>query len=258
MTRRMALMLPVILAACSSEEDFSAFAPLRYDYLPPIGLNVAAIDIRQQFFPSGARPDVTNQDPAPPVTALKTMAQDRLKAFGTSGRAVFAILDASLTERGDTIDGSMLVTLTIVGDNGAPLGSARAQVNRHQSGRSGGLRRTLYDFTKAMMDDMNVEFEYQVRHNLKAFLIEPAAPEAPVEQAPLDGRQVPMPDATASTTAPNPAAPGAPTSLQPTPLSSQPLPSGASPGTGLPPPDPFAVPPADPFTPPSAPYPAPR
>jgi hypothetical protein len=236
----MALLLPAIFAACSSEEEFSAFAPLRYDYLPPIGLNVAAIEIRQQYVPSGARPDVTAQDPVTPITALKTMAQDRLKAFGTSGRAVFAILDASLTQRGDMIDGSMLVSLTIVADDGQPVGAARAQVNRHESGNSGGLRRTLYEFTKTMMDTMNVEFEYQVRQTLKTFLIEPAAPEAPVEQAPLDGRQAP-PSGAATTGAP---ATGAPTSPQPTQLSPPPDPTQA--------PDPFAVPPADPFTDPYA------
>ena len=27
--------------------------------------------------------------------------------------------------------------------------------------------RSLYDMTKTMMNDMNVEFEYQIRHNLK-------------------------------------------------------------------------------------------
>ena len=235
----MALLLPVIVAACSSEEEFSAFQPLRYDYLPPIGLNVAAIEIRQQFVPSGARPDVTAQDPVPPMSALRAMAQDRLKAFGTSGRAVFAILDASLTQRSDTIDGSMLVSLTIVGEDGSSLGMARAQVNRRQSGSSGGLRRTLYEFTKTMMDDMNVEFEYQVRRNLKAFLLDPAAPAAPVEQTPLDGRQAPPVS-------------GSPTSLQPRQLAAPPV-------TGLTPPDPFAVPPSDPFSvPPPDPYAPPR
>ena len=44
----------------------------------------------------------------------------------------------------------------------------------------------LYDMTKAMMSDMNVEFEYQLRHNLKDYLTSPAAPDTPVEQAPLE------------------------------------------------------------------------
>jgi hypothetical protein len=33
---------------------------------------------------------------------------------------------------------------------------------------------------------MNVEFEYQIRRNLKNWLTEGAAPDTPVEQAPLD------------------------------------------------------------------------
>jgi len=37
-----------------------------------------------------------------------------------------------------------------------------------------------------MMDNMNVEFEYQVRRNLRAWLTSAAAPDTPVEQKPLD------------------------------------------------------------------------
>jgi hypothetical protein len=51
---------------------------------------------------------------------------------------------------------------------------------------SGNLASVLYDMTKAMMSDMNIEFEYQLRHNLKDYLTTPAAPDAPVEQAPLE------------------------------------------------------------------------
>jgi hypothetical protein len=45
--------------------------------------------------------------------------------------------------------------------------------------------------TKTMMDDMNVEFEYQVRQNLKDWLTTATSPNVPVEDTPLDqpGRQ---------------------------------------------------------------------
>ena len=43
------------------------------------------------------------------------------------------------------------------------------------------------------MSDMNIEFEYQIRHNLKNWLTNGAAPAAPVEQAPLDGSDAPAP-----------------------------------------------------------------
>jgi hypothetical protein len=147
---------------------------------------VATIEVHQQFVPSGARPDVTTQDPVPPITALKAMAQDRLKALGTSGRAVFVIQDASLTQRGDNVDAVLRVSLTIYDADDQKAGFVEARVNRHWSGDTGNLRPVLYDVTKAVMDDMNVEFEYQIRHNLKDWLATPEAPAAPVEQTPLD------------------------------------------------------------------------
>ena len=95
LTRRVTLLLPLILAACGSEEE-QVFEPLRYNYLPPIQLNVASIAVEQRFVPSGVEPDVSYQDPVPPIEALKAMASDRLQAFGITNKAVFAIVDASL------------------------------------------------------------------------------------------------------------------------------------------------------------------
>ena len=185
LTRRLALLLPLALAACGREPE-PVFEPVRYNYLPPIQLNVAAIEIEQRFFPAGVAPDVSNQDPVPPIEALKTMANDRLQAFGTGNKAVFAILDGSMTRENDTVIGSMAVSLSILDDTGAQLGFAEARVQSRRSGRVNAVPPALYDMTLAMMSDMNIEFEYQIRHNLKDWLTNTAAPGAPVEQAPLD------------------------------------------------------------------------
>src|ERR1700761_929880 len=114
LTRRVALLLPLVLAACGGEEEEQVFEPLRYNYLPPIRLNVASIAVEQRFVPSGVDPDVSNQDPVPPIVALKAMANDRLQAFGTANKAVFAILDASLVRQGDEVTGTFAVSLTIL------------------------------------------------------------------------------------------------------------------------------------------------
>ncbi len=185
LTRRSALLLPLVLAACGGEEE-RVFEPLRYNYLPPIQLNVASIAVEQRFVPSGIDPDVSSMDPVPPVEALKAMANDRLQAFGTSNKAVFAILDGSLVRLDDGVNGSMAVSLTIFDSSGTQLGFAEARVQSRRTGVSGNLAPVLYDMTKAMMADMNVEFEYQLRHNLKDYLTSPAAPDTPVEQAPLE------------------------------------------------------------------------
>lgn len=186
LTRRFALLLPFALAACGDDEaPETNFQPLRYNYLPPIQLNVASIAIEQRFFPSGIAPDVSNLDPEPPVQALKAMANDRLQAFGTSNKAVFAVLDGSMSREGDTVTGAMAVSLSVLDDSGTQLGFAEARVQSRHTGRINGLRAVLYDLTKSMMDDMNVEFEYQIRHNLKDWITVPVAPGTPVEQTPL-------------------------------------------------------------------------
>ena len=185
LTRRFVLLLPLAVAACGGSEE-PVFEPLRYNYLPPIQLNVASIAIEQHFVPSGVPPDVSNHDPVPPVDALKAMGNDRLQAFGTANRAVFAIEDASLTRDGDVVLGSMAVSLTIVDDNGTQLGFAQARVQSRHTGQIDDLRAVLYDMTKSMMSDMNVEFEFQIRHSLRDWITSSAAPDTPVEQAPLE------------------------------------------------------------------------
>ncbi len=185
LTRRVVLLLPLAFAACG-EQSAPVFEPLRYNYLPPIQLKVASIAIEQRFIPSGVPPDVSGQDPVPPIEALKAMANDRMLAFGTANKAVFAILDASLTRANDVVTGSMDVSLTIVSDTGAQLGFADARVQARHTGPIDDLQTILYDMTKAMMSNMNVEFEYQIRRNLNNWLTAGAAPDTPVEQAPLD------------------------------------------------------------------------
>jgi hypothetical protein len=203
LTRRASLLLPFVLAACGQEER-TDFPPLRYQYLPPIRLNVASIDIQQRFYPSGARPDVTALDPVHPVEALRAMAEDRLQALGSAGQAVFGITNATLTKEEETITCALGVVRS---------GFAQAIASRQHTGPIDDLRGTLYDVTKAAMDAMNVEFEYQVRRNLEPWLLSSSAAPPPVQQQPLDtGPDAPPPGQDAS-----------PPPLSPPPLSPQPL-----------------------------------
>lgn len=184
LTRRASLMLPVLLFACGEERQ--DFPTLRYGYLPQIRLNVARVDIQQRFIPSGRLPDVSQLSPARPVDAVYAMAEDRLAAVGTVGIAVFAINDASLVKHDDEITGRIAVELSIHAADGKRLGFAQAQVARQHTGHIDDLRETLYSLTKAMMDAMNVEFEYQLRRNLGPWLPPESAVPAPVQQRPLE------------------------------------------------------------------------
>ena len=221
LSRRAALLLPLALAACGGEPK--SYPPLRYEYLPPIRLNVAEIEIRQDFVPSGVAPDVSPLDPAQPVDALRQMAQDRLKAFGATGRAVFVIENAALIRREDTITGTMAVRLEIYTADNRRAGFAEARVSRQHIGHVDDIHDTLYDMTKQLMSAMNVEFEYQLRQTLGSWLVTGTAPAATVQQEPLTPSGAP--------TAPSPSAPS-PSSPPPAPPA----------GGGVPPPIPLHSP----------------
>ena len=147
---------------------------------------MATVQIEERFIPSGVSPDVSQLDPVRPVDALRAMVQDRLQAFGTAGRAVFAIRDASLTRNDDVISGRMDVILSIYPMDDTRAGYAEARVTQSHTGHVDNLRDTLYDMTKSMMDSMNVELEFQIRRNLGGWLATPTSAPPPVQQAPLE------------------------------------------------------------------------
>jgi hypothetical protein len=187
LTRRQSLLLPVLLAGCGGERRPRTYAPLHYDYLVPLRLNVSTLQIEQRFVPSGAPPDVSQYDPVPPLLALRTMGQDRLQAVGNADLAVFVIQDASLTRRGDTISGNFAVQLDVYNTPTNRAAYAQASVSSTYMGNLDDLSGRLYDMTKDMMERMNVEFEYQVRRALSTWLVPAGAIQAPVQQQPLGG-----------------------------------------------------------------------
>ena len=238
LSRRSSLLLPLALAACGGPPP--EYPTLRYAYLPPIRLNVASIEVRQDFVPSGVAPDVSPLDPAQPADALRQMAADRLKPFGPAGRAVFVIENASMIQDGDTITGTFAVRLDIYTSANNRAGYAEARVSHTHSGNIDDIHRVLYDMTKQLMDDMNVQLEYQVIHSLRDWVISGTAAPTPVQQQPL------VTPGTLSPAAPPPLIQQspAPGSLPPPPYSPMPAPS-AAPGS-LSPPTPLVPPPPPP------------
>lgn len=182
--RRSFLALPLAAAGCvSASPPRTSFPPLRYDYLLKLRLNVADIEMA----PPPPLGPLEAMDPVPPAQALLLMAQDRLVASGSLGRAVFVIDQAQIMRIPDGLDGALAVHLDVQTSEGTRAGFAEAKVSRRLVGISDDLRGALYDITQQMMQDMNVEFEYQVRRTLRDWLQEATTAPNPaaVEQQPL-------------------------------------------------------------------------
>lgn len=169
------LAVPLGLAGCSSGPPVpTVFPPLDYSYLPPITLKVASVQVRDEYLPGPGAAQVIAEAPEAPATVLERMARERLVGNGSPGSAVFVIRRAALDQVGDNLDGTMTVELSVRASNGQRAGYADATVSRSTTAPSNEsparMRAALYDLTKEMMTDMNVQLQYQIQKSLPDWL----------------------------------------------------------------------------------------
>lgn len=173
-----ALAAITLIAGCSSSDNaMTAFPPYQYGYLNQIHLNVATMQVADHAAPGSVPGDESAKAPIPPDQALTQMAQQRLVAAGQSGSAVFTIDGASIVhEPGGTLNGKMDTHLDIQSSTGQQMGEVEAHVTRSMkpdlSKGDADSRANLYEITRQMMQDMNVELEFQIKNKLKDWLVD--------------------------------------------------------------------------------------
>ncbi|MBC8241542.1 MAG: hypothetical protein ISR50_19230 [Alphaproteobacteria bacterium] len=85
------------MTACESPLKKISYPELRFSHLPVIELEVARIEIVEQYRSPLKAPNVEHELPLAPATAMRNWATDRLRAVGKSGQAKFIIVDAAVT-----------------------------------------------------------------------------------------------------------------------------------------------------------------
>ena len=230
------------LAACGGRDSPApVFAPADYGYLPKLRLLVGTITVEDHAATASGPGDLAPTAPLPPDQALQQMAHDRLVAAGNSGAGVFTIDQASIDSGGGgALDGHLAVHLDITTGNGGHAGYAEAHVSRRfvpgADTSDAGSRAQLYQLTQQMMQDMNVELEFQMRRSLRDWLVDASG--APVT-AGVDQQALPPPDGSA----PVATVPSGGVPVGTTPVGATPLGSGALGANG---PLPLAPPPGAP------------
>ncbi|MBE9606554.1 hypothetical protein IAI18_16945 [Acetobacteraceae bacterium H6797] len=204
LTRRAALLLPIAAAACASDPPPPPPTQPDYSYLSPLRLNVLDIEI----MPPENSAQVLVSQPAPliPAELMQKMARQRIQAVGSSGKARFIVETATLTRTelsgGSAIFGRsapqrlavmLRCRLEVLGNEGRRVGFAEAEVRRTQTlpdnNSQSDIVRAADSIVRQAMDDLNVEFEFQVRRTLRDWLME-GAPSAP-STAPIQTEDLP-------------------------------------------------------------------
>jgi len=188
--RRSLLVLPLLpaLAGCSSDDEPPVAlppGPMGFKHLTPLPLNVASIEISQAA-PVAMAGDIGGRLSPTPAEAVRIMGRDRLFAVGTSGQASFGVTQASLVRGGNSLTCLVGCRLDIIGADNARLGFVEAQSLRAKGGRDAARPGADAALLRDAMDDLNVEFEFQLRRALKDWLVK-VTPGAEGEAASPDG-----------------------------------------------------------------------
>lgn len=201
-----ALVLPVALIGCAEQKQPTEFAPLNYDYLGQIHLNVATLDVVDNSVTNPEPGDIGYKSPSPPDHTLRQMASDRLVAVGNTAAATTAhfVIDRAfiIHQPGGTLDGQMDIHLDLLNPEGKRVATASAQATQTlhpDPSQEVESPANLYEITKDMMQTINVEFEYQIRHSLNKWLVDAGG--TPMNNAIQTQSLTGAPDAPTTTTA---------------------------------------------------------
>lgn len=210
--RRLVIGLPLLAAACAGgNAEPEPLPPLvtGYRHLTPLRLNIAEVEILDPV-PGAVRLD----EPLPlrPEREMLVMAQDRLVAMGTEGKARFIPQYAEFRrerlsgggglgglfsgEPGERLTCRLNCRLEIVSGEGRRVGFVEAEARRNRTvpdgSTPGARRRAAEEVVRQAMDELNVEFEFQVRRALRAWLVEGnAPPPAPVGPGGIEREDLP-------------------------------------------------------------------
>ncbi len=173
-------MLGVAAAsACARREPPPPLPPMSWTHLAP-------------WPPPSPPGDVGPLLSPPPDEAVRSMGRDRLSALGSSGQAVFRTTAASLVqERGPALRCSLACRLDIAGKGGEE-GPAfvEAAAQRSVSGSDAARPQAGDLLLRRTMEDLNVEFEFQVRRGLRRWLVA-AVPEGGAVPPPVGREDLP-------------------------------------------------------------------
>jgi hypothetical protein len=205
--------------------------------LPPISLRVASVNVQNVYVPSADDATLIGEAPEAPANALLDMLNRRLIPSGAPGTATVTVEMASLDETGGNLTGTLSVRVDLTGPRGA-TGFTEANVSHTQAAPDSDapedMRAALYGLTKNLMDQMNVQLQYQLQHDLAPWVVyNTGAAAAAVGTAPGSGIvATPLPGPGGAPSAGPPAA-GPPAGSPPAPATNT-LPPGSLPLGTLP------------------------
>ena len=186
----LALFILAPLAACETTPAPRAFADLRYSHLPPIQLNAARVIVVQQYKSNTAKPHVEAEFPVEPAAVAAQWARDRLRATGATNSVRATIVNGAVVEvplkrstgltgvftndQSERYDATLEVKIQMLAPGGRELASVASRASRSRSVPENislaEREKIWFALTEAMMNDLNVSLEQQIREHFGPWL----------------------------------------------------------------------------------------
>lgn len=173
--KKLVFALPLlVLAGCGTSSPAPNFAPLNYSYLPPILLKVSQINVTNSYVPTPSQVQTAVLDPAPPAETLLTMLKQRLQPSGQPGTATVTVQTAYVDQVKGNLVGQMTVDVNLASADGRSTAFTEASVSAMQtapqSDDPADMQVALYDLTKQLMTQMNVQLQYEIQKNIPTWI----------------------------------------------------------------------------------------
>lgn len=188
--KKLALLAIVMLPACAAPPPVR-MPDMTFTDRPRFLLDVAEIQVVDQYQPTFRLPNIEHQVPVSPAKAAERWARDRLIPVGASGVAVVTIKDARVIENSLRVtpgvqgvftkdqaaryDAFIEMSVEIKPTNiMAPEGAASGRAERSRTVAEGitpnELDRVLYELVEGLMRDVDLQLDVNIQRFLAAFI----------------------------------------------------------------------------------------
>lgn len=177
--------LPWLVTACDTPNPAVTFPELTFAHRPAINLNVAKIEIINEYRMPFETPNVEHLVPIAPGAAAERWARDIVKPVGHTGTALFVITRAAVTEeklktksgfkglvsveQSERYEAALDVRIDIL-DGTRRVASANALTTRTQTAREDTTPNQRSKLWYALVERLLIEFDGQMRKQADIYL----------------------------------------------------------------------------------------
>ena len=184
------ILVTFFVSGCAAELQKSGFPQISFAHLKPISLDVARVEVENNYVSPETRPFIEHEFPASLAALAMNWASDRLNAVGSSDVLRVMVRRASVVEvplpRSGGLEGMFRrdqserydAVIELMAEIRDEVGNSRVTIETKVS-RSQTVAENIslierdkiwFDMTEAMMSDLNAELEKQIRIYMKKWI----------------------------------------------------------------------------------------